>query len=130
MLDTDAARNYADKANEIVSLQAIRHCPDRRLELESMAPHLASMLTELVNELSRVYLVLNGRDEESKTYTDLDREVLEVVSKFHRSKMQDICRIIGSDVKSRQVEESLRHLQYQCDVSYQRRGIDTGWSVI
>ena len=90
MLDTDATRSYADRANALLSLQAIDHCPERRLELESMAPHLASMLTETIDELSRMYRALHGRNGAQKTYTALDRTVLDVVSQFNRSMLRDL----------------------------------------
>lgn len=130
MLDTDATRSYADRANALLSLQAINHCPERRLELESMAPHLASMLTETIDELSRMYRALHGRNGAQKTYTALDRTVLNVVSRFNRSMLRDLLRIIGTVWTCRQIEDSLQHLQDQGDVIYQRRGKRRGWSAI
>ena len=127
MLDITTPKNYADRANALLSLQAINRCPNRRLELESMAPHLASMLTEAVAELSRLYGVLKVRDDASKTYTELDRQVLDVISRFEQSHMRDICRIV-KDVPSRKVEESAAHLKAQGDVVYGRRGTKKGWS--
>ena len=128
MLDTDATRSYANRANLLLSMQAINHCPDRRLELESMAPHLASMLTETVDELSRMYRALHGRNGAQKTYTAVDRTVLDVVSRFNRSMLRDLLRIIEPSATCRQIEDSLQHLQDQGDVTYQRRGKRMGWS--
>ncbi len=128
MLDTDATRSYADRANTLLSLQAIKHCPDRRLELESMAPHLATMLTEVVDELCRMYRALHGRNGAQKTYTAVDRMVLDAVSQFNRSMLRDLLRIIEPSATCRQIEDSLQHLQEQGDVIYQRRGKARGWS--
>lgn len=130
MLDTDTPRSYADKANTLAGLQAIDHCPERRLELESMAPHLASMVSELVDELDKLYVRINGIEESLKKYTTLDRRVLAIVSEFHRSKMRDVCRIIGDGTTTRKVELSLQRLREQDDVAYQERGRNTGWYAV
>ena len=128
MLDITASKNCVDRANELVSLQAIQHCPDRRLELESMAPHLASMLEQTLKELCKMYRILNRR-ECSKAYIDLDKKVLAVVRKHDRVMLRQIIADIGPNYSCRQIEDSLSHLHDQDDVTYHRRGRRMGWSV-
>lgn len=129
MLDITASKNCVDRANELISLQAIAHCPNRRLELESMAPYLTTLLEQTLDELCKMYRILNRR-ECSKVYIELDNKVLAVVAKHDRVMLRQIRADIGPGYTCRQIEDSLGHLHDQDDVTYQRRGKQMGWSVV